>query len=80
MYLDDGVSRDSAPRSSFRHSDHAVLEGEPALVVDIEARGRYRKVCIKQVGFLPASDLSRISNGVTGNKRTKRQEDPQNQH
>ena len=54
MYLDDGVSRDSAPVSSFRHSDHAALEGEPALVADIEARGRYRKVCINQVGSLSA--------------------------
>lgn len=54
MYLDDGVSRDSAPTSSFRHPDHAALEGEVALVADAEASGRYRKVCIEQVGFLPA--------------------------
>ena len=60
MYLDDGVSRDSAPRSSFRHSDNAAFEGEPALVADREARGRYRKVCIYQVSSSSEDELSRI--------------------
>lgn len=51
MYLDDGVSRDSAPRSSFMHSDHTEYKGDLALVADKEARGRYRKVCITQASL-----------------------------
>ena len=51
MYLDDGVSRDSAPKSSFLQSDDTAFNGNRALIADPEACSRYREVVITQVSF-----------------------------
>ena len=50
MYLDDGVSRDSAPVSCFAKTSGLDSKSNTALVADEEARGFYRRVRITHVG------------------------------
>ena len=49
MYLDDGVSRASAPKSSFMGTNDARTDLPAALVADPEAQSVYRHVRIKHV-------------------------------
>lgn len=60
MYLDDGVSRESAPKSCFIHSDLKAINGTNALVADKEATGCYRQVVFSQVFFNPRIELLRF--------------------
>ena len=51
MYLDDGVSSDSAPVSCFARTSQSDFKGRTVLVADKEARCCYRQVRITDVGF-----------------------------
>lgn len=53
MYLDDGISRESAPKSCFMHSNQKAVNGDSALVADKEASGCYRQVVFSQAFSSP---------------------------
>ena len=56
MYLDDGVSRNSAPMSCFKREDSGY-SGKTALVADTEAKGCYRHVCVTNVWLVYKSNF-----------------------
>jgi len=54
MYLDDGVSRDSAPANLPQYKYRAQADvHDPSLAADAnEAKSKYREVKIEQVSYL----------------------------
>lgn len=57
MFLDDGVSRASAPKSSFLEPMDSSSSLPTALVVDKEAQSQYRQVRVAHVSYHRVSSI-----------------------